>query len=593
MKKKRLEDEFEAWRRNKEAVVNKYESPQIEAKYEPKEEYHVKPIVLPEAPKLDKKHIIVDARGDLDDGIPEEWEPEDDEPDAPNSGPSFEELASSFFERTFKLFEYVDFRLETAPKDSSVYNKNPEFPDEWILYRHEHYIPIYEEFEKAAEKLAADKIAWQKYQADMFDELNRQEEELAAQQQAEQEQEAEEEEPAPIIETDGVDPELERIRKEEAARADAARKAEAVKREEALRAEAAKREEALRAEAARREEELRVEALRVEALRMEAQKAGEAARREEAQRAEAARLKELELAAAEQAERLRMQEMISQEKKAAEPVPPIPEPVVDTPQPIAEEKISEFEELLASKGLMTVVYLPTKDGSAKSKKARVISDIGSPFIEIEVKSGGEKRKLKFEIVDILSIAAGNGPSLVLPDKVNSANVIHFTIKGKPELNLELENKEIAQSTLAGFLDLLKTRNTGTPTTSLKWVCFAELEEKKMISTKYTAHLLIYTSNSNNVIQQYAKSKNATSEAEIIPKLRKFKEGGWEDNFLINEGWVLKGSLDMSKIKSVISKQAKGLDSFAEVNSSDGTLVYRLPDTSMRNMFVKFISEHSK
>ena len=285
MKKKRLEDEFEAWRKNKEAVVNKYESPQIEAKYEPKEEYHVKPIVLPEAPKLDKKHIIVDARGDLDDGIPEEWEPEDDEPDAPNSGPSFEELASSFFGRTFKLFEYVDFRLETAPKDSSVYNKNPEFPDEWILYRHEHYVPIYEEFEKAAGKLAADKIAWQKYQADMFDELNRQEEELAAQRQAEQEQEQEEH--TPIIEADGVDPELERVKKEEAARADAARRAEAVKREEALRAEAA-----------RREEELRVEAVRVEALRVEAQRAGEAARREEAQRAEAARLKELELAAA-------------------------------------------------------------------------------------------------------------------------------------------------------------------------------------------------------------------------------------------------------------------------------------------------------
>ena len=559
MKKKRLEDEFEAWRRNKEAVVNKYESPQIEAKYEPKEEYHVKPIVLPEAPKLDKKHIIVDARGDLDDGIPEEWEPEDDEPDAPNSGPSFEELASSFFERTFKLFEYVDFRLETAPKDSSVYNKNPEFPDEWILYRHEHYVPIYEEFEKAAEKLAADKIAWQKYQADMFDELNRQEEELAAQRQAEQEQE--QEEPTPIIETDGVDPELERIKKVEAARADAARRTEAVKREEALRAEAA-----------RREEQLRVEALRVDSLRVEAQRAE---------------------AAAQQAERLRMQEMMSQEKKAAEPVPPIPEPVVDTPQPIAEEKISEFEELLASKGLMTVVYLPTKDGSAKSKKARVISDVGSPFIEIEVKSGGEKRKLKFEIVDIVSIAAGNGPSLVLPDKVNSANVIHFTIKGKPELNLELENKEVAQSTLTGFLDLLKRRNTETPTTSLKWVCFAELEEKKMISTNYTAHLLIYSSSSNRVIQQYAKSKKATSEVEIIPKLRKFKEGGWEDNFLINEGWVLKGSFDMSKIKTVISKQAKGRDCFAEVNSDDGTLVYRLPDTSMRNMFVKFISEHSK
>ena len=198
LKKKRLEDEFEAWRKNKEAVTAKYESPHIESKFVPNEDYHVKPIVLPEAPKLEKKHIVLDAAGDLDDGIPEEWEPEDDESEVANSGPSFEELASSFFEKTFKLFEYVDFKLETAPKDSSLYNKNFEYPDEWILYRHEHYVPIYEDFDKAAEKLAADRLAWQKYQSDKFDEMNRQEEELASQ-STELPEPATVEVPAPVV----------------------------------------------------------------------------------------------------------------------------------------------------------------------------------------------------------------------------------------------------------------------------------------------------------------------------------------------------------------------------------------------------------
>ena len=535
LKKKRLEDEFEAWRKSKEAASSKYQTPDIESKFVPTEEYHVKPIVLPEAPKLEKKHIIVDAAGDLDDGIPEEWEPEDDEPELPNSGPSFEELAAGFFEKTFKLFEYVDFKLETAPKDNSLYNKNKEFPDEWILYRHEHYVPIYEDFDKAAEKLAADKLTWQKYQSDKYDEMNRQAEELASQSEEVPEPTSVEvplpviEEPAPDIEVPVPVP------------------APAIEEEEVQR-----------------------------------------------RQDETARLKALEMA--EQAERLRMQEVMFKEMKNKISEPPAPAPV-PTPAPVPEEEvvevITEFEKLLASKGLMAVVYLPTKDGSAKSKKARVISDIGSPFIEIEVKSGGEKRKLKFDIIDVESVSKGSGASLTLPDAIDNMKVIHFNIKGKPELNLELESLQAAQDSLYGFTELLKTRSTLPTSIALKWVCFAELEEKKMISTNYTSQLLIFTSSADNVIQQYAKSKNATTEVAIIPKLRQFKEGGWDDSFLVDEGWVLKGRLSMASIKSITTKQVKGVDSFAEIVSTEGTIVYRLPDTNMRNMFVKFINDQSK
>jgi hypothetical protein len=234
----------------------------------------------------------------------------------------------------------------------------------------------------------------------------------------------------------------------------------------------------------------------------------------------------------------------------------------------------------------------SSDLSAKSKKARVISDIGSPFIEIEVKSGGEKRKLKFDIIDVESISKGSGPTLTLPDNVDGMKVIHFNIKGKPELNLELETREVAEDSLNGFLEVLKTRSI-SPTTSLKWVCFAELEEKKMISTNYTPQLLIYTSSADNQIQQYITSKKATAEAAIIPKLRQFRDGGWDDSFLINEGWILKGRLSMGSIKSITTKKVKGVDSFAEIVSTEGTVVYRLPDTNMRNMFVKFINDHSK
>ena len=567
IKKKRLEDEFEAWRKSKEAIVGKYESPAIGSKFEPKPEYHMKPIILPEAPTLHKKHIVVDAAGDLDDGIPEEWEPEDDEqPDPEPSGPSFEELASSFFDKTVKTLltplEYIDFKMETAPTDESIYHKNKEYPDEWILYRHENYVPIYDEFDKAKEKLAADQLAWKKYNEEMYDELNQEQEEL---------NEIQEKPPAPVEDEIQQPPPPFIIPPAPTLVPPAPFNI--------------------------------TPPAPVIVPKVDPQE-----KEQEQEQAERLRLQEIILRENEENEKKK----IEAAQKKADPI--VPAPIVPSSFPpskfiispsspsaspettVVEETPTEFEEMLASTGAKTVVYLPTKDGSAKSKRARILSDIGSPSIEIEIKSSGEKKKLKFDVNDIVSIKGGNGPNLTLPDDVDSSRVIHFNIRGKPELNIEFESDEVAKTSLIGFLDILRKRTTPVAPpkrVTLKWVCFAELEEKKMLSSTYVPQLLIYSSNSNSTISQYVKGKgNATSEIDIIPKLRPFKEGGWEDDFLIKEGWILKGTFSLTTIDSVTSKAVKGVDCFAEILTPTGVIVYRLPDTNMRNMFVKFLSSQN-
>lgn len=530
----------------------------------------MKPVILPDAPKLRKNHIVVDAAGDLDDGIPEEWEPEEDDPDADPepSGPSFEELASSFFDKTVKTLltplEYIDFKMETAPTDESIYHKNKEYPDEWILYRHENYVPIYEDFDKAAEKLAADHAAWKKYNEDKFDELNQEQEELNNEYQppAPVENGIQEEPPAPV----GNE----------------------------IQEEGGKVEE----------EEPPVPVIVppppvqviVPPLRVNLQ---------EEEQAERLRLQEMMMKENEEKEKKRMEAL--QKAEPDQPVAPSFPPskfIISPSSPSAspetvpvEEVPTEFEEMLASTGLKTIVYLPTKEGAAKSKKARVMSDIDNPFIEIEIKAGGDKKKLKFDVNDIVDIKDGNGPNLKLPDEVESNRVLHFNIKGKPELNLEFESEEVCKSSLEGFLYVVKKRVTPPPPPPkvyLKWVCFADLEEKKLLSSAYVPQLLIFSSNSNNSISQYVKGKGkSTSELDIIPKLRACKEGGWEDDFLIKEGWLLKGNFSLATIVSVNSKSIKGADCFAEIITPGGVLVYRLPDSNMRNMFVKFLSSQSK
>jgi len=54
-------------------------------------------------------------------------------------------------------------------------------------------------------------------------------------------------------------------------------------------------------------------------------------------------------------------------------------------------------------GLETLVYLPNKEGASKPKKAIIKCERGSNIIQCEVKAGGQKRKLKFDVFEVVSL----------------------------------------------------------------------------------------------------------------------------------------------------------------------------------------------
>ncbi len=70
---------------------------------------------------------------------------------------------------------------------------------------------------------------------------------------------------------------------------------------------------------------------------------------------------------------------------------------------------------------------------------------------------GQKKKLKFDVQEIMLVSKGKGPTIKLPSECDVARVMHFNIKGKPELNLELESASCRDAVVEGFNYVINKR----------------------------------------------------------------------------------------------------------------------------------------
>lgn len=164
----------------------------------------------------------------------------------------------------------------------------------------------------------------------------------------------------------------------------------------------------------------------------------------------------------QQAEAARHAERIEREAAAAvvrAPVPPVPVPA-PAPAPASAPRYSpeeveraRFERLLGTEGLSATVYLPTREGSAKSKSALLRCERGSSSISCEVKSGGQKKKLKFDVGEVMIVSKGPGSAVNIPSDVSHACLMHFKLKEKPELNIMLDSSSARDATVLGFMQV--------------------------------------------------------------------------------------------------------------------------------------------
>jgi hypothetical protein len=134
-----------------------------------------------------------------------------------------------------------------------------------------------------------------------------------------------------------------------------------------------------------------------------------------------------------------------------------------------------FERVLGTSGLEVTVYLTSRDGQTKSKRAAIKRDRNSSTVYIELKQrssrggvGGlgsaEKdmvKKLKFDLaVDVMMVAKGKGSGrgphdAKVPRSVDDNSVLHFVLKGKPELNVEVDGGlDSRDAVLMGFMQLI-------------------------------------------------------------------------------------------------------------------------------------------
>ena len=133
-----------------------------------------------------------------------------------------------------------------------------------------------------------------------------------------------------------------------------------------------------------------------------------------------------------------------------------------------------FERIVGTDGLEVTVYLTSREGETKSKRALMKREKNSSTVYVEIKSKpkrpGEKeaaKRLKFDLAtDVMMVAKGKGSGrgvndAKVPRSVDDNGVLHFILKGQPELNVEVDGGvESRDAVLTGFMQLISRHRKG-------------------------------------------------------------------------------------------------------------------------------------
>lgn len=144
----------------------------------------------------------------------------------------------------------------------------------------------------------------------------------------------------------------------------------------------------------------------------------------------------------------------------------------NTVSTLAQADRERFDRLIGIEGLTVTVFLPTREGGSKPRRAQLRCDRNSSSILCEIYSkhaaelstntaGLKSKTIKFDVKIVAAVRAGAGVSVpVPPDFVHGdSRRFHFVLVDKPDLTCELETKDARDAALAGLVYLVTTRRS--------------------------------------------------------------------------------------------------------------------------------------
>lgn len=279
--------------------------------------------------------------------------------------------------------------------------------------------------------------------------------------------------------------------------------------------------------------------------------------------------------------------------------------------------MENFERLLGTDGLSVVVYLPTREGQSKSKNAILKCDRGSTLITCEIRSSGQKKKLKFEVSDIISLTKGKGSSLPLANNIDTHRLFCFVIQDKPELNVEMESKEARDIAMRGFNYVIARRRSGTGVVvkgakfgndvvktagggiKILWVTWVDKEKPSMFGSmapsKWNPRVLMLTSEHKLLLFAPHNDSKKDQPADMEHELRKYFEGRWNNDVLLKRmpAYTLDATTELKDVKSVVPAAKDKRVVELHFNDDSQNLSFRFDDEQKRNDALHFLDDKAK
>ena len=123
-----------------------------------------------------------------------------------------------------------------------------------------------------------------------------------------------------------------------------------------------------------------------------------------------------------------------------------------------DEKADKLERLLSIHGVPCRLLMPaapgkdTKDSSKGKKAALRLSSDGKEFV-LEIlssKAGVQGKKLNFKTNEVTAVNKGRSAMLTGMSGFDDSKIFHFSLTGKPELNLEVDDANIRDALAVGL-----------------------------------------------------------------------------------------------------------------------------------------------
>ena len=301
---------------------------------------------------------------------------------------------------------------------------------------------------------------------------------------------------------------------------------------------------------------------------------------------------------------------------------------------LPQEDRDRFDQLLGLEGLGANVFLPSRDGGSKLRKAVFRCDRNSTFIVCEITGKKDRTKtIRFDVKIVGAIRLGAGKSVSVPTDMyhGDSRRFHFVLADKPDLTCELESTEARDAALAGFVYLVSTRrsplytqqiNTNKPISMGKggqwatlpslarganarcltgWNRWYDVVEKGMLRTKYKPRLLLLTDKYELEVYAPPNDSKATFPADMVVEggpLKRYLDGNWSSDVLEDEGFTYCENMccTLSELQSVTAQPGKGGDFWIAVAFDDAdkpTVTFRVSSLGEQRYVVDFLMREMK